>query len=144
MGTRTNRPTRRLRRCAAWPGLTEAGEEARQDVLETASGALATELRHLGRTRRELTSDDVYTAWTGVVRALCTSPTCTSATRTNSLPTLGPGLFAIGSVGVASMHPYLHSPWQIALLALFAGLGLTGVVLSWRGGRGRRSPATAG
>lgn len=118
-------------------GLTRAGEEARRDVIEMASVALASELRLRGRTQRDLTDVDVYAAWTRVVRDMCPS-------RANPVPALGTGLIAIGSVGVGSMHPYLHSLLQIALLVLFALIGLAGVVLTWRAGRDGGSPETAG
>ena len=42
----------------------------------------------------------------------------------------------IGSVGVGSMHPYLHSFGQIAVLVVFRLTDLAGVGLIWRSGHG--------
>jgi hypothetical protein len=59
---------------------------------------------------------------------------CRSRTRAGSPRGLSTGLVAIGSVGVGSMHPYLNSAWQIALLLVFVLVGLVGVGLMVRDG----------
>ena len=111
-------------------GLTRAGCEAFRDVEEEFRDGLTAQLRRRRRSRRDLTSDDVYEAL-----AIVTHEMCQAHQRAGSLRALGPGLIAIGSVGVGSMHPYLHSSWQIALLVVFGVLGLAGVGLVWRSGQ---------
>jgi hypothetical protein len=130
--------------------LTRRGREAFQDVLDEVRARLCEELRRQRRAlvRHDLTSDDVYEASKVVARAMCGSPTAQEepvidekgpapdqSHRTRSQQGIGTGLIALGSVGVGSMHPYLHSWWQITLLVVFAVLLVAGVVvLAWRDG----------
>ena len=114
-------------------GLTSDAREAFRDAVEEFRDGLYAELRRRRRSRPDLTRNDVDDARTIVAQAMYRS---SSPGRSSpSLLTLGPGLVVIGSVGVASMHPYLHSPWQIAVLVVCGLTGLTGVGLAWRSGR---------
>ena len=54
--------------------------------------------------------------------------------RAGSFRAVGAGLMVIGSAGVGSMHPYLHSFGQIAVLVVFGLTDLAGVGLMWRSG----------
>jgi hypothetical protein len=127
-------------------GLTAAACEAFRDVEEEFREGLTAELRRRRRSRRDLTSDDVYEARPIVAHAMCpqslrevvrpgsaadADPGAGNRQRAGSLRALGTGLIAIGSVGVGSMHPYLHSVSQIALLVIFIAVGLVGVGLTW-------------
>ncbi len=132
-------------------GLTPAAREAFRDVEEEFREGLSRELRRRRRSRRDLTSDDVYDARVIVAHemrqsqphadgarsdsAAGTGSGAATTQRAGSLRALGTGLIAVGSVGVGSMHPYLHSLLQVAVLVLFCLVGLAGVGLAWRGGR---------
>ena len=105
------------------PGLAPGACQAFRDVEDEF------QLRRRRRLRPDLTREDVYEARTVVAQAMCESQP-----RDGSLRGLSTGLIAIGSVGVGSMHPYLNSPWQIALLVAFILIGLAGVVLMVRSG----------
>ena len=117
--SRTDRPDRLP------PGLAPGACQAFRDVEDEFHDGLVGELRRRRRLRPDLTRDDVYEARTVVAKAMC---------RSRSARGLSTGLIAIGSVGVGSMHPYLHSPWQIALMVAFILIGLVGVGLMVRGG----------
>lgn len=110
-------------------GLTPGACEAFRDVEDEFHDGLVAELRRRRRTRPDLTPADVYEA-----RAVVAQAMCASQPRAGSMRGLSTGLIAIGSVGVGSMHPYLHSPWQIALLVAFILIGLVGVGLMVRSG----------
>jgi len=111
------------------PGLAPGACQAFRDVEDEFHDGLVGELRRRRRLRPDLTGEDVYEARTVVAQAMCESQP-----RDGSLRGLSTGLIAIGSVGVGSMHPYLNSPWQIALLVAFILIGLAGVVLMVRSG----------
>jgi hypothetical protein len=111
------------------PGLAPGACEAFRDVEEEFHDGLVGELRRRRRSRPDLTSEDVYEA-----RAVVAQTMCRSRTRAGSPRGLSTGLVAIGSVGVGSMHPYLNSAWQIALLLVFVLVGLVGVGLMVRDG----------
>jgi hypothetical protein len=100
-----------------------------RDVEEEYHDLVVGELRRRGRSRPDLTRDDVYEAAAIAAQAMGESRPSTGSWRG-----LSTGLVAIGSVGVGSMHPYLNSPWQIALLVVFVLIGLVGVGLMVRGG----------
>ena len=111
------------------PGLAPVACQAFRDVEEEFHDGLVGELRRRRRSRPDLTSDDVYEA-----RAVVAQVMCASQPRGGPPRGLSTGLIAIGSVGVGSMHPYLNSPWQIALLVVFILIGLAGVGLMVRNG----------
>ena len=111
-------------------GLTEGAREALRDVKDEFRDGMTAELRRRKQFRRDLTDKDVYEARGIVARAMSQSSQVGRSTRA-----LGSGLIAIGSVGVGSMHPYLHSAWQIALLVIFALVGVAGVIVASREGR---------
>ena len=114
-------------------GLTPAACEAFQDVKEEFHDGLSAELRHRRRSRRDLTSDDVYEARTIVAHKMCRSQS-DDARRVGSPRVLGAGLAVMGTIGVGVMTPYLHSFPQIAGLVVFGLANLAGVVLSVRSG----------
>ncbi len=117
-------------------GLTPGAREAFQDVKDEFRDGLAGELRRRRRSRRDLTSDDVYEA-----RAIVAQAMCQSRQRSGSDRALSTGLIAVGSVGMGVMHPYLHSPWQIALLVVFGLVFVAGVGLAVRSGHPVTTPA---
>lgn len=107
------------------PGLAPGACQAFRDVEDEFHDGLVGELRRRRRQRPDLTRDDVYEARAVVAKAMC---------RSRSSRGLSAGLIAIGSVGVGTMHPYLNSAWQIALLVIFIVVGLVGVGLMVRDG----------
>jgi hypothetical protein len=111
------------------PGLTRGACDAFRDVEDEFHDGLVAELRRRRRSRPDLTPADVYEA-----RAIVAQAMCQSRPRSGALRGLSTGLVAIGSVGVGSMHPYLNSAWQIALLVVFVVVGLVGVGLMVRDG----------
>jgi hypothetical protein len=112
------------------PGLTPSACRALRAAEEEYHDLLVGELRRRGRLRPDLTGVDVQES-----AALAAQSMCRSRGRVSPLRGLDTGLIAIGSVGVGSMHPYLHSTWQIAVLVLFILVGLVGVGLMVRNGQ---------
>lgn len=108
-------------------GLPDGAREALRDVKDEFRDGMTAELRRRKQFRRDLTDVDVYEARRIVARAMSQAPQAGGPARA-----LGSGLIAIGSVGVGSMHPYLHSAWQIALLVIFALVGVAGVIIASR------------
>ena len=105
-------------------GLTPSACRALRAAEEEYHDLLVGELRRRGRLRPDLTGVDVQES-----AVLAAQSMCRSRGRGSPLRGLDTGLIAIGSVGVGSMHPSLHSTWQIAVLVLFIVIGLVGVGL---------------
>jgi len=126
-------------------GLTRSGLAAYRDVQEEFRDRLWAELRRRGRA--DLTAGDVYQAVGTIAEAMhraqspdrtvrsgATADGRTAPRHPASSRALGSGLIAAGSAGAGLMQAYLHSIWQVSVLAAFVLILLAGVGLTWRGG----------
>jgi hypothetical protein len=126
-------------------GLTASGLAAYRDVQEEFRDRLWAELRRRGR--GDLTAGDVYQAVGTIAEAMhraqppdrtvgggVAADGRTALRHTGSPRALGSGLIAAGSAGAGLMQAYLHSVWQVGVLAAFVLILLAGVGLTWRGG----------
>jgi hypothetical protein len=127
-------------------GFTQSGREAWRDLRDEFDHSLLTERRRQHRRKQDdLNRHDVDEIRRAVLRSMSDTVVAAGSMDTPAEPDTTPGggagrkavgkaLVAVGSVGVASMHSYLHGGWQIGLFILLVVAGLVGVVLAYRGG----------